>query len=200
MSEPLLPVLHENDDFILAVENTCPDHVCDNLIELYKTYDQRGSSYTRETTHPNATKLLIEDRSLTLEAMGPLDIRNSSMEFDNYFWANCYAPYAAKYPILKECGAHKVFQLKLQHTRPGQGYHAWHAETMTRELSTRVLTFILYLNDVEEGGETEFLYQHRRVKPKKGTCVLWPAAFTHVHRGNPPLKGDKYVLTGWVEF
>ena len=192
--------INDNNDFILVVENSCPDYVCDNLIELYKAYDQRGSSYTREITHPRLTKLTVEDSALDVNVMGPLDIRNHGMEFDNYFWANCYAPYALKYPILKECGPHKVFQLKLQHTKPGQGYHVWHAETMVREHANRLLSFILYLNDIEEGGETEFLNQHRRVSPKKGTCVLWPAAFTHVHRGNPPLKGDKYILTGWVEF
>ena len=57
-----------------------------------------------------------------------------------------------------------------------------------------------YLNDVEEGGETEFLYQSRRIKPKQGTMVICPSSFTHTHRGNPPLKGDKYMINGWIEF
>ena len=57
-----------------------------------------------------------------------------------------------------------------------------------------------YLNNVEEGGETEFLYQSRRIKPKQGTIVICPASFTHTHRGNPPLKGDKYMINGWIEF
>jgi hypothetical protein len=59
---------------------------------------------------------------------------------------------------------------------------------------------MLYLNDVEEGGETEFLYQSMRISPKQGTLVLFPAAFTHTHRGNPPLKGDKYFITSWIQF
>ena len=64
----------------------------------------------------------------------------------------------------------------------------------------RVLSWILYLNDVEEGGETEFLYQSMRFKPKAGTFILFPAHFTHTHRGNPPLSGVKYIATGWIEF
>ena len=63
----------------------------------------------------------------------------------------------------------------------------------------RLLFFILYLNDIEEGGETEFLYFKRRVKPQKGRLLLAPCGFTHYHRGNPPLSGDKYILTSWVE-
>ena len=40
--------------------------------------------------------------------------------------------------------------------------------------------------------------QHRRVQPKKGLLLIWPAYFTHKHRGNPPLKGEKYIATGWI--
>ena len=58
---------------------------------------------------------------------------------------------------------------------------------------------MLYLNSVTEGGETEFLYQKRRIKPQQGRLVIFPAGFTHTHRGNPPLSGDKYILTSWVE-
>ena len=58
---------------------------------------------------------------------------------------------------------------------------------------------MLYLNDVDDGGETEFLHQSKRVKPEEGTFLIWPAGFTHMHRGNPPLKGEKYIVTSWVE-
>ena len=58
----------------------------------------------------------------------------------------------------------------------------------------------MYLNDCNEGGETEFLFQHKRIKPKAGTIVISPAAWTHTHRGNPPLSGEKYMINGWLEF
>ena len=60
---------------------------------------------------------------------------------------------------------------------------------------------MIYLNDLQDeddGGETEFLYQSRRVKPKKNLGVVWPGGITHMHRGNPPLKKTKKILTGWV--
>ena len=56
---------------------------------------------------------------------------------------------------------------------------------------------MIYLNDVEEGGETEFLYQPKRIKAEKGKIVIFPADFMHTHRGNPPISNEKYVLTGW---
>ena len=60
--------------------------------------------------------------------------------------------------------------------------------------------FMFYLNDVTEGGETEFLYQKCRFKPEKNTLLVWPSQFTHIHRGNPPLSNDKYIITGWIEY
>ena len=58
---------------------------------------------------------------------------------------------------------------------------------------------MMYLNTVEEGGETEFLYLAKRFKPVRGRVLIWPAGFTHVHRGNPPLTGEKYIATSWLE-
>ena len=55
----------------------------------------------------------------------------------------------------------------------------------------RVLLFMFYLNDVEEGGETEFYYQNRKIAPKKGSMVVAPGYFTHTHRGNKPVSNDK---------
>jgi hypothetical protein len=56
------------------------------------------------------------------------------------------------------------------------------------------------LNDVEEGGETEFYYQDKKIKPKAGRMVIAPSGFTHTHRGNVPTSNDKYILTSWVLF
>ena len=59
---------------------------------------------------------------------------------------------------------------------------------------------MFYLNDVEEGGETEFYYQDKKIKPKQGSMVIAPAYFTHTHRGCIPVSNDKYIVTSWVLF
>jgi len=89
--------------------------------------------------------------------------------------------------------------LKIQKTLPTEGYHAWHIEHgKLSDTSKRAFVFSIYLNDVEDGGETEFLNFSKRVQPKTGRIVIWPAAFPYVHRGNPPLKKEKYILTSWM--
>ena len=84
------------------------------------------------------------------------------------------------------------------------GYPYWHSEVYPQaghnEALHRVLLFMFYLNDVQEGGETEFYYQERKISPKQGTMVIAPGYFTHTHRGNKPISNDKYILTSWVLF
>ena len=112
----------------------------------------------------------------------------------------CYELYKKKYPILDSMSNHRLnLDTKIQKTAPGEGYHVWHCEHAGVEYGKRLHLVILYLNEVE-GGETEFLYQHKRVAPKTGRLMICPSGFTHTHRGNPPLNGCKYILNGWIEF
>lgn len=84
------------------------------------------------------------------------------------------------------------------------GYPYWHSEVYPQlphnDALHRILLFMYYLNDVEEGGETEFYYQQKTIKPEKGTMVIAPAYFTHTHRGNMPKSNDKFIVTSWVLF
>jgi hypothetical protein len=57
-----------------------------------------------------------------------------------------------------------------------------------------------YLNDVTDGGETEWKYQKLKIQPRKGLTVIWPTDWTHTHRGLPSKTQDKYIMTGWLNF
>ena len=89
---------------------------------------------------------------------------------------------------------------KLQKTQSGGGYHIWHCEDGAFVYRDRVLTWMMYLNDIphENGGATDFLHQKCSFQPTTGTMVMWPATYTHIHRG-AFLTGDipKYIATGW---
>tara|TARA_Y100000593_G_C4214736_1_gene288655 strand:- start:154 stop:840 length:687 start_codon:yes stop_codon:yes gene_type:complete len=86
------------------------------------------------------------------------------------------------------------------YTPPGMGYHVFHADyaPFQEKLSRRMLVAMLYCNDVEEGGETEFWFQNIKIKPKQGTLVVWPAYFTHIHKGHPPISNKKYIVNKWL--
>ena len=57
-----------------------------------------------------------------------------------------------------------------------------------------------YLNNVEEGGSTYFSHYDLEIIPKKGVTLIWPAEWTHAHRGNELKSGIKYIITGWINF
>lgn len=104
----------------------------------------------------------------------------------------------------------KIYRLgtiNLQKYQRGQGgYHHFHSENYPAmhdpecESLHRVLLFMYYLNDVREGGETEFYYQQRLLQPTRGQLVFAPSGFTHTHKGHVPVSNDKYILTSWVLF
>lgn len=93
---------------------------------------------------------------------------------------------------------------QIQKTTPG-GRYIWHIENAQSMKcyetgnAARTLTYIIYLNDINEniGGATGFLYQKTKVQPKAGRLVLFPPYWTHVHAGHPLMSGIKYIVTGW---
>ena len=91
-----------------------------------------------------------------------------------------------------------------RYTADQGGYPYWHCELYPKDASTetlhRTLLWTIYLNDGFGEGETEFLYQQRKIVPRSGSLLIAPTAFTHTHRGNRPRGGDKYIATSWVLF
>lgn len=176
------------NDFIGIYENAISENLCSRLIE---SFDRANQSSVYVETH-NDMK-----RSDTSFRLSDLDIDlNMDLNSDLNVMLE---KYIQEYPSLKSSNF-QSFQNKMQVTPIGGGYHPWHFECATIDVSSRLLFWLLYLNDVEEGGETEFLYQKCRYKPKARTLMIAPASFTHTHRGNPPLSNIKYVATGWYNF
>ncbi len=113
-------------------------------------------------------------------------------------------------PNLKTCVQHYLdtfsvlnrerylfLDFKVKKIPPGGGFHNWHYENSGIEESKRHLVLQIYLNHNFEGGETEFLYINKRIKPEEGSVAIYPAGFTHTHRGNPPINGTKYIIGSW---
>jgi len=188
------------EEFIQVYKKVFSDEFCKIAIEWYEEAEQKGLTKNRQE-HEGVPKTEKQDTSVYLPHL-PMHHTDKGLmnEFNRVFWGDCYKQYANKFDILNKFTEHKSYTLKIQKTKPGEGYHTWHSEISSRETSIRLLTWTVYLNDEFEAGETEFLYQQYRYKPSKGDVIIFPAAYTHTHRGNPPIGGDKYIITGWVEF
>jgi hypothetical protein len=192
---------YEFKDFIGIYENAFTKRECEDTIKLFENYHKTGYTYSR-LGESNSILNMKDDTAVNISPSIELDWDPGFISsFHSRFYDYIYPLYNLQYPVLQSLKKHKSKYIKIQKTSPTQGYHVWHCEHDAGEgVNNRLLSWILYLNDVEEGGETEFLYQSLRFKPKTGTFVLFPAHFTHTHRGNPPLSGVKYIATGWIEF
>ena len=80
---------------------------------------------------------------------------------------------------------------------PEDGFFSLHNEH-TGMYPYRMLAWMIYLNDAVSG--TEFPYQNKTITPKTGRTVIWPASWTHPHKGVIPNEGLKYIATGWFYF
>ena len=123
--------------------------------------------------------------------------------FHSYFKVlfECYKDYNIQWPFLSaivnqvDIGCFNVGKYQ-----PGQHFQKIHCERQGIGSLHRLLAFMTYLNDVEEGGSTFFNHYGVDVSPKKGLTLIWPAEWTHSHKGNVVKAGLKYIITGWMNF
>ncbi len=119
--------------------------------------------------------------------------------FENLF--ECYKDYNVQWPFLQSIVNHlEIGKFNLGKYLPGQHFQTIHCERMGVNSLHRLLAFMTYLNDVEDGGSTYFNHYDLEIKPKKGLTLLWPAEWTHSHKGNILNSGVKYIITGWLTF
>lgn len=193
------------DRGVAVFENAYSPTYCKNILDLYKKMETAGVVTTRrEQEDPGLSEILKNDTSwCPHQTYSDGDLRlDEYMEIRlvlDVFWQDVYPQYRAKYGALNKISTHTTRDIKVQKTLPGQGYHMWHCEH-DKAYQNRLMAWIVYLDDHAQGGETEFLYLHKRVVPKAGTLVLFPSSFIYTHRGNPPLEHEKHIMTGWVEY
>ena len=112
--------------------------------------------------------------------------------------------FVEKYDFLNHIRTWLIAEVfKIQKYEPTEAYFELHCETngYTDGITERrIIAFMVYLNDVEEGGETYFPHQNIKFKPKAGNMMFWPAYWTHPHKGIPAPKETKYIITGWFSY
>ena len=109
--------------------------------------------------------------------------------------------YMDAYPMIRESGIFKMDPgFNYQVYPKGHAYNGWHSERGSAESSKRMLVWMMYLNECEDGGETAFLYQKYKMKPEKGLLLFWPSDYTHTHKGLPSFKSEKMIMTGWYSY
>jgi hypothetical protein len=183
-----------HNQFVGTYENVLSEEECKKIIELFEN-DLNNKIDSNGNTQFFRDKMERHDYQKFYSSD---DTSNLIVLKVNEILDKCIKLYAEEFWIVKQIKATSL-KIKLQKTPPRGGYHVWHCEQGSlKEAQNRALVWTIYLNDIPDGeGETEFLWQGLRVKSKAGTVCIFPAAFTHTHRGNPVYSCDKYIATGW---
>lgn len=195
----------EHIDYIALYKDVYPEGYCQHLISEFDRLEKTGVGSNRQKGE-GVAKHIKNDYQIgfDLRAHCVLDFHEKNtcdLFFDGL--QNCYNDYSDKYSVLRSNGNLRATIMKMQRTGPGGGYHVWHSEQGSGVDAARAVVYMLYLNTIapEDGAETEFLYQKKRFNPTENTMVIWPAAYTHAHRGNPVLgETHKYIATGWFYY
>ena len=183
------------EDFILRHKAKVPAEIC---MELIKKFENNPIFHT-EGMFGNG-KINLQSKKCT-EIYLKDDLAEEIFQTFGKHLISSIEKYQDKYyscRIMDAWGICPVF--KMQKYKPGEGYFAEHSENDCKENSSRVLAWMIYLNDVMDGGHTEFPNQNKKFQPRIGDILIWPAYFTHSHRGITSLTQTKYIMTGWFTY
>ncbi len=173
------------------------EKICDDIIKYFKdnshlTFNGSVGSLKQEGFYQD--KKVKESKEMLVQP------NRWDIPFKRYRESlqKCLLKYIDKYYVVNQLDKFDIREdINIQYYKKNQGYKTWHYENDGfQNRQKRVLVFMTYLNNVEDGG-TEFHFQNTTTPAKKGLTLIWPAYFTHTHRGQISKTKEKYIITGW---
>tara|TARA_R100000655_G_scaffold21304_1_gene43696 strand:+ start:281 stop:856 length:576 start_codon:yes stop_codon:yes gene_type:complete len=169
--------------------------ICDGLVSYFNEFSQHAVPGEYSISGKGKIKKSIKD-SLDLI----INVSNLDKEIVNYKieLQKILNLYIKKYPDINNYSKFMLNNFNIQKYNKKGGYKEWHCERGQKSDVSRVLVFMTYLNDIENGG-TRFKYQKITTPSIKGLTLIWPTDFTHTHKSQIVNK-EKIITTGWFEF
>jgi len=189
--------IFDRGDCIFHVRELISPKLCSTFIELYERDSHK---------HPGYTASAGGERQLEVDVKVSTDL---DVETDG-IWTAAFAELhsavttvtlsiAAQFPSLQvwplRCTGYKI-----QHYKRNEGHFKWHFDALGPGGWDRQLAVVVYLNSVAEGGETCFHRQNLKMKPVAGDALFFPTFWTHLHCGEIPRSGDKYIISSFIRF
>jgi hypothetical protein len=176
------------------------DSLCDGIIEFFeknRTEQRSGKAGSKGKADPlikSSTDISIQPKDLEKESHRVL---SEYMEKLN----ECFLDYLEQWEFLKSF-LNRVYigMFNIQKYDTGGHFNTLHSERTNISSLQRILVWMTYLNDMPNGGETEFPFFDLKITPEKGKTLIWPAEWTHAHRGTVVNEGPKFIITGWMHF
>ena len=194
----LSTVSNKSPNFIGSwnIEN---DELCNEII---KFFEENKSMHKVGITALGYDPKIKQTTDMTIT---PSNLKSQKFSlFHSYFnlLKDCFLDYRNQYPFLN----HKFFNrthignFNVQKYNSGDHFSSLHSERTSLDSLHRLFAWMTYLNNVDDGGTTNFEYYDIKVKPEIGKTLIWPAEWTHAHTGSILKSGTKYIITGWIQF
>jgi Rps23 Pro-64 3,4-dihydroxylase Tpa1-like proline 4-hydroxylase len=184
-------------NFVKTFTNSLGSTMCNNIISIFENSNNKSAGVTiagidlntKKTTDLHSINLQDNNEWIIIENIVRKEL---NIKLERYFYEINEPTFICNPPYII---IDKGFQI--QKYNSNEGFYIFHDDFTVEENKFRFLTYLWYLNDVTEGGETEF-YDGTKIIPETGKLLLFPSTWTHVHRGNMPVSNDKYIMTGWI--
>ena len=183
------------NDLIVTYENSLSSKICDKLITIFESQSKHHEILSQQGK-PNFTQYNITRNIVEFIDDEEVKKIHNALIHTVFKYRDEYYKYVHK-DVFPEKHQFEEFRIKRYNTG-GEDRFDTHVDVQDYLSARRFLSFFWYLNDVEEGGETEF--DGYIIKPKKGTLVVFPPLWMFPHRGNPPLSGSKYLLSTYLHY
>jgi Rps23 Pro-64 3,4-dihydroxylase Tpa1-like proline 4-hydroxylase len=199
MTDKQIEEMNKKDIFIWEKKNCLSLEFCNNCIKKFE--DDKGGKFPGEVYR--GVDLNIK-RSTDLKLISSENTKN--WEYEDTVFFNSLNSSLTEY--LKHLSNELTYDFnfmnsttfdtgyQIQRTFPGD-FYIWHHDFLINTDDYRILTYIWYLNDIHDGGHTEF-FNGVKIKPEVGKLIIFPSTWNYLHRGCPPKRETKYICTGWV--
>tara|TARA_B100000780_G_C21080825_1_gene435193 strand:- start:209 stop:805 length:597 start_codon:yes stop_codon:yes gene_type:complete len=192
-----LDIASDQTNFI-GVWNIENDNLCKEIIAFFeKNIDLQKKGVTGKG-------LNLKAKQTTDISINPNDLRKENIKFLNKYMEHlhkCYLDYQVQWPFLADqIKTVDIPRFNIQRYLPGDHFSGIHSERCSLSTIHRLFAWMTYLNDVEDGGTTNFSHYDIKIKPEIGKTLIWPAEWTHAHSGGVIKSGKKYIITGWMNF
>jgi hypothetical protein len=198
-------------DFIIEFKHSIPQPLCNTIIEMFDNDDNKCKGVTLggfDDNVKNTTDLCIPKENEKWNKIEQFlykelfsKIKKYKSTINKKFNINLNNNYNIEFTLFNKKNVFTDYFM-IQKYNKNNGKYVYHDDFALHnciDKSYRLLTFLWYLNDVNEGGETVF-WENYKIQPEKGKLLLFPASWTYPHTGKMPISSDKYIITGWLYF
>tara|TARA_B100000161_G_scaffold205930_1_gene151057 strand:- start:317 stop:919 length:603 start_codon:yes stop_codon:yes gene_type:complete len=176
------------------------DDLCKNIINFFE--------HNQDLQAKGSTGLGVDEsiKKSTDITINPNSLKEKKYDIFNDYFKNlnkCFLDYREQFSYLKTfLKKINIGPFNIQKYKSGDHFSQIHSERTDVTTLHRLFAWMTYLNDVKEddGGTTDFDYYKIKIKPECGKTLIWPAEWTHAHAGSILKKGEKYIITGWIDF